>query len=114
MLARGGGDFDAAQHARDFLNALSAGKQLNPAEYAARVVLSADTELLVRARRNLRKVRHTEHLAVGAKLSHEVSNHLGDRAADPRVGLVENQRRHRITLCGQHRNGQADSREFAA
>ena len=56
MLARGGGDFNASQHAGDFLDALGAAQRRNPAEDAARVVFPAHLELLVRARRHLRQI----------------------------------------------------------
>lgn len=62
VLTRGGGDFDTAQHARNFLNAFGSTEQLNSAENAASLTFAAHLQLLMGAGGDLRQMRDAKHL----------------------------------------------------
>ena len=63
---------------------------------------------MVRAARHLRQVGHAEDLAIGGKALHEFADDGSHRAADAGIGFVEDQRRDRIRLGGEHGDGQAE------
>lgn len=70
-------------------------------------------EVLVALRRHLRQMGHAQHLARGAQGAQLLPDHLGHRAADTGIHLVEDQGRHVVQAEGRHLDGQADARELA-
>src|SRR2546421_449158 len=55
--------------------------------------------LRIAARGDLRQMRHAQHLALPAQALERSSDRFGDGAADPRIHLVEDERRHGRGLC---------------
>ena len=114
MPARGGGDLGAAEHAGDFLHPRAAFERVHARDDAGAPGRLGDGELVVRLRRHLGQVRHAKNLAVFPEPAHQRAHHLGHGAADAGVGLVEDQRGHRVGLRGEHRDREPDARELAA
>ena len=71
-------------------------------------------EMMVAARGDLRQVRHAQHLTRLPELMQQTSDHFGDAAADPRIHFVEDQGRRRAGGARDHREREADPRQFAA
>ena len=65
-------------------------------------------------RGDLREVRHAEHLRALPDAPEQLPDGLGDRAADARVDLVEDQRRYRAGIAGGELQRETDARELAA
>src|SRR5690348_17436564 len=114
MSARGLGDPEAAQHARDLLDARIAVERLHARQRAARPGRLRHLELLARVNRDLREVRDAEHLVVPPQGLQELAHDLRDAAADARIHLVEDERRHRRLAREEHLDRERDARELAA
>ena len=109
MLARGG--FGAAEHARELFNPRGALEALHA--HLERGGL-AHRPLRIAACRDLRQVRHAQHLALLAQALQRAADGLGHRAADARIHFVEYQRRHRGCLRRHQLDREADARKLAA
>ncbi len=63
--------------------------------------LLPDREVVVAERRDLRQVRHAQHLPRLAETTQQPPDDLGDGAADAAVDFVEDQRRHASSRCSR-------------
>ena len=70
--------------------------------------------MVVATRRDLGQVRHAQHLTVAAELMQQASDYFGHTAANTRIHFVEDQGRRGACRARDHRERQADTREFAA
>ena len=70
--------------------------------------------MLIAVRGDLRQMSYRQHLAALAEPLQQPADGIRDRAADPGIDLVEDQRRDWGCGRGDHRNRQADTRELAA
>ena len=67
-----------------------------------------------RARRDLRRMGHRQHLHALRQPRQPLADRVGDRAADPGVDLVEDQRRRRAAVGERHLQRQQEARQLAA
>ena len=83
MFARGGGNFEAAQHAGDFFNT-QAGRQRRNARDGLAVVQRAfaDLKMLGSLTGHLRQMRHAQHLPVLPQPLEQTPDHFGYTAAN--------------------------------
>ena len=73
-----------------------------------------DAQMSARARRDLRRMGHGQHLHARGEPREALADGVGDRAADARVDLVEDQRRRRAAIGEHDFQRQHEAREFAA
>ncbi len=74
----------------------------------------ADQQMMLAARRNLRRVRHAQHLRARREAPQQATDYIGGGAADADVGLVEDQCRQLGLFGRDDLNREADPRTFAA
>src|SRR5690606_37421769 len=99
VVARAPCDLDAAQHARDLLDALGIAEQHERRPGALAVAQLDDTAVTIREARDLRQVGDAQHLARSGQRLEPAPDHLGDAAAHTRVHLVEHHRRDRAAVA---------------
>jgi hypothetical protein len=104
VLARRGGDGDAAQHACDLFDARRALQRRDLRAGGLAVREFADPQMAAAERRDLRQVRDAEHLRGATERSQLAPDDLRDRAADARVDLVE----HHAGAAGFRARGEGD------
>ena len=73
-----------------------------------------DAEMALGLRRDLRRMGDGENLDAGCEPRQPLADRLGDRAADARIDLVEDQRRRRAAIGKHDFQRQHEAREFAA
>ena len=86
----------AAQHARELRDARAAVEHGDVGGGDATARPFADEDVVMRARGDLREVRDGEHLMVRGDAPHGLADLQADAAADARVHLVEDERRHAV------------------
>jgi hypothetical protein len=82
--------------------------------FALADVVLDDPEMLVGARRDLRRVGDGEHLRLGGEPREPLADRVRDRAADAAVDLVEHQGRRGVALGERHFQREQEARELAA
>ena len=103
-----------AEHAGDFEDALVAVEDSSVGGRDASTRAFRNEDVVMRARRDLRKVRDREDLMVGGNTPHRFADLQSDSSADPRVHLVEHERRH-VIETGEYRfEREHDARQLAA
>ena len=66
------------------------------------------------ARRDLRRMRHRQHLDPIGQPRQPLADRIRDRAADAGIDFVEDQRRRRAAIGERHLQRQQKARQFAA
>ena len=110
VVPRFAGDIGAGQHACQLFDALAFRQSGN-------VSMSAvfdHTHMIVRSRRHLRRVGHTDYLCAFGQLSKNAPNGIGRGTADAHIGLVQNQAGQFAALCRDDLDSQIDSRLLSA
>ena len=124
MLARRGGDVDAAEHPRDLFDAGRARERRDLGPGGAAVGELRDAQVPVGEGGDLRQVGHAKHLGAAAERGEFPADDLGDRATDARIDFIEHHagpqpgRSGRVaagrTACERDLHGERQAREFAA
>src|SRR5581483_3360584 len=107
-------DFDAAQHARDFLHALRRLQRLDLDARGAVVRELQHAQMMLAERGDLRQVRDAEHLARSGEAAQLLPDDFGDAPADADVDFVEDEGGNAPEAGGHDLKREADARELAA
>src|ERR1051325_6822344 len=108
------GDFDSAEHPGKFLDALLAAQRTHVRAARLPVRELDDPVVPLPLARDLRKVRHAQHLTAGAELIELAAHDLGHTPADTRIHLVEYERGPGRAARAHDLDREADARQLPA
>jgi hypothetical protein len=114
VVARALRDLRAAEHPGQFFDARLTVERLEAGARRPAGRLLAHPHLVLGLRRHLRQVRHAQHLPGHSEHAQLPTDHLGHRAADPGVHLVEHEAGQVERIQRGHLQREADARELAA
>ena len=113
MCAGGVGEFDAAEHAGDFVDAFGIIEHVDAGLCGACVAGFLDAPVLCAEGGDLGEVCDAQDLAVAAELAQQFADDFCDGAADAAVDFVKNQGGYGVGVAGDDGDGECDAGQLA-
>ena len=104
----------ATEHPRDLIHATLVGDHRHVRRGHATLGRLAHHDVVMPPRRDLRQMRDREHLVMRRNVAHRITDHETGAPADPRVDLVEDQRRHAVQAREDRLEREHHARELAS